>query len=77
MFNVYYQFVKQAPVLIGFFDVKDYAQVLVDFGNELYTDGREFYIEEIEEEVESEYQYGYEKQTDVDKWRFIPYETRY
>jgi hypothetical protein len=76
MFNVYYQFVKQAPVLVGYFDVKDYAQVLVDFGNELYTDGREFYIEEIEEEEEDN-STGYWKRTDVDDYKFVPYETRY
>ena len=77
MFNVYYMLPKQHPVLVAEFEGKQYAQILADTGNKLYTDGREYWVEEVIEEEEPEYQHGYEKKTDVDKWVFVPYETRY
>lgn len=46
MYKVYYMLPKQHPVFIAEFEDEQYAQVLVDTGNKLYDDGREFWLEE-------------------------------
>lgn len=78
MYQVYYQFGfgNQPRTFVAEFETEKYAQVLVDCGNKLYDDGREFYIEEVEE-VEEDTSTGYMKRVDVDDWKFVPYETRY
>lgn len=53
MYKVYYMIPKSKPVLVAEYSSEEYAQVVVDFGNTLFNDGREFFveIEEAEEEL--------------------------
>lgn len=76
MYRVFYMLPKQHPVFVAEFEDEQYAQVLVDTGNKLYDDGREFWLE-YEEEKPDEHEDGYMKRIAVDDWQFIPYDTRY
>jgi hypothetical protein len=76
MYKVYYMLPKQHPIFVAEFDDEEYAQVVVDAGNSLYSDGREFWAE-LEEEQDESTEQGTWKRVDVDDWKFIPFDTRY
>ena len=83
MYKVYYMLPKQHPVFVAEFEDEKYAQVLVDTGNKLYDDGREFWFEEDDpltaeeiEELKSEYEYGCRKDDELERILFEREEAR-
>jgi hypothetical protein len=70
MYKVYYMIPKSKPVLVAEFINEDYAQVVVDFGNTLFNDGREFWVENEEaEEAEEEFSDISRKELDAELLR--------